>query len=171
GLHDHSSAKRVHRAPSLLCARRLLSLRQFLVHWERNENKPAISKAYRMGSILGWQDWSWTIGRTRRGSACSGNLLHALATQYNPALSSQREARQRTAALDARQAALAGASMSLWGQTRSWGHVGSMSGLPESGQGRAIYGRYGDARLTAACSPGILGACGLSLTFSTLGRT
>src|SRR5262245_55316407 len=28
------------------------SLRQFLVHWERNENKPAISKAYRMGSIL-----------------------------------------------------------------------------------------------------------------------
>src|SRR5262249_57078664 len=75
GLHDHSSAKRVHRAPSLLCARRLLSLRQFLVHWERNENKPAISKAYRMGSILGWQDWSWTIGRTRRGSACSGNLL------------------------------------------------------------------------------------------------
>src|SRR5215471_4418635 len=30
----------------------LLSLRQFPVHWERNENKPAISKAYRMGSIL-----------------------------------------------------------------------------------------------------------------------
>ena len=60
---------------------------------------------------------------------------------------------------------------SAMGQTRSWGHVGSMSGLPESGQGRAIYGRYGDARLTAACSPGILGACGLSLTFSTLGRT
>src|SRR5262249_13569406 len=29
------------------------SLRQFLVHWERNENKHAISKAYRMGSILG----------------------------------------------------------------------------------------------------------------------
>ena len=25
------------------------------------------------------------------------------------------------------------------GQTRSWGHVGSMSGLPESGQGWAIY--------------------------------
>src|SRR5262245_10566151 len=25
-----------------------------------------------------------------------------------------------------------------------------MSGLPETGQGRAIYGRYGDARLTAA---------------------
>jgi len=24
-----------------------------------------------------------------------------------------------------------------------------MSGLPETGQGRAIYGRYGDARLTA----------------------
>jgi hypothetical protein len=30
----------------------LLSLRQFPVHWERNENKHAISKAYRMGSIL-----------------------------------------------------------------------------------------------------------------------
>src|SRR5215468_9414047 len=30
---------------------------------------------------------------------------------------------------------------SAMGQTRSWGHVGSMSGLPESGQGRAIYGR------------------------------
>jgi hypothetical protein len=30
----------------------LLSLRQFSVHWERNENKHAISKAYRMGSIL-----------------------------------------------------------------------------------------------------------------------
>ena len=29
----------------------LLSLRQFPVHWERNENKHAISKAYRMGSI------------------------------------------------------------------------------------------------------------------------
>src|SRR5215475_533395 len=25
---------------------------------------------------------------------------------------------------------------SAMGQTRSWGHVGSMSGLPESGQGR-----------------------------------
>src|ERR1700730_13336087 len=30
----------------------LLSLRQFPVHGERNENKHAISKAYRMGSIL-----------------------------------------------------------------------------------------------------------------------
>ena len=30
----------------------LLSLRQFPVHWERNENKHAISKAYRMGPIL-----------------------------------------------------------------------------------------------------------------------
>src|ERR1700730_11945277 len=30
----------------------LLSLRQFPVHWERNENKHAISKAYHMGSIL-----------------------------------------------------------------------------------------------------------------------
>ena len=39
---------------------------------------------------------------------------------------------------------------SAMGQTRSWGHVGSMSGLLESGQGRTIYGRYGDARLTAA---------------------
>src|SRR5262249_13607521 len=37
------------------------------------------------------------------------------------------------------------------GQIRSSGDVGSMSGLPESEQGRAIYGRYGDARLTAAC--------------------
>jgi hypothetical protein len=33
----------------------LLSLRQFPVHWERNENEHAISKAYRMGSY-GWQD-------------------------------------------------------------------------------------------------------------------
>src|SRR4030095_13799536 len=52
GLHDHSSAKRVHRAPSLLSLVGLFSLRQFPVHWERNENKHAISKAYRMGSIL-----------------------------------------------------------------------------------------------------------------------
>jgi hypothetical protein len=29
----------------------LLSLRQFPVHWERNENKHAISKAYRMGNF------------------------------------------------------------------------------------------------------------------------
>src|SRR5262249_37229736 len=48
--------------------------------------------------------------------------------------------------------------MSVQGQTRPWGHVGSMSGLPESGQGRAIYGRYGDARLTAACARDI--SCG-----------
>jgi transposase, IS5 family len=30
----------------------MFSLQQFPVHWERNENKHAISKAYRMGSIL-----------------------------------------------------------------------------------------------------------------------
>jgi len=29
--------------------------------------------------------------------------------------------------------------MSVLGQTRSFGEVGSMSGLPESGQGCAIY--------------------------------
>jgi hypothetical protein len=30
--------------------------------------------------------------------------------------------------------------MTATGQTRSWGHVGSMSGLPESGNGWAING-------------------------------
>jgi len=38
-----------------------------------------------------------------------------------------------------------------------------MSGLPESGQGRAIYGRYGDARLTAAVAPGMVLAMTRSL--------
>jgi hypothetical protein len=28
-----------------------------------------------------------------------------------------------------------------------------MSGLPETGQGQAIYGQYGDVRLTAAQTP------------------
>src|SRR5262245_33599715 len=53
---------------------------------------------------------------------------------------------------------ISGPSMTAMGQTRSFGNVGSMSGLPESGQGRAIYGRYGDARLTAACARDI--SCG-----------
>src|SRR5262249_59252543 len=37
-----------------------------------------------------------------------------------------------------------------WVRLGPVGHVGSTSGLPETGQGRAIYGRYGDARLAAA---------------------
>src|SRR5262249_42036143 len=48
--------------------------------------------------------------------------------------------------------------MPLAGQPRSFGDAGSMSGLSETGQGRAIYGRYGDARLTAACARDI--SCG-----------
>src|SRR5215467_4814539 len=38
----------------------------------------------------------------------------------------------------------------VWVQDRASGDVGSMSVLPESGQGRTIYRRYGDAPLTAA---------------------
>src|SRR5262249_17691006 len=40
---------------------------------------PQFRKPTVWGRYYGWQVWSWTIGRTQRRSACSRNLLHALA--------------------------------------------------------------------------------------------
>src|SRR6516225_1927505 len=98
----------------------LLSLRQFPVHWERNENKHAISKAYHMGSIL------WLAGleldhRPNPAWLCLLRQPPPRLGQRNTTLHSAAEEKpahargfRRTAALDYRQAALAGASMSLW---------------------------------------------------------